>query len=181
MIADNGNLKKILLVEDDRRDVELSLRALEKLHLSDRVVVARDGEEALDYLFFRGEFKNRPGGDPVVVLLDNKMPKIGGLEVLKIIRADEHLQMLPVVVFSSSREKNDLLKFYKHGVNAYVMKPLDFTEFVNAIQQLGTFWATVNEPPPVTPGEADGVRNPGAVPLEKAADRILAPSTASLE
>jgi CheY-like chemotaxis protein len=141
-------IKTILLAEDDPGDVELTLTALEENHLANKVVVVRNGEEALDYLFRRGKFGMRTGGNPIVVLLDNKMPKVTGLEVLKAIRADEFLKTLPVVALTSSRETPDLIEFYKHGVNAYVVKPVDFSEFVKAVRQLGVFWAAVNEPPP---------------------------------
>jgi CheY-like chemotaxis protein len=140
-------IKNILPAEDDAGDVELTLAALEDNHLANKVAVASNGEEALDYLC-RGRYKTRAGGNPVVVLLDNKMPKVTGLEVLKAIRADEHLQTIPVLVLTSSRETPDLIEFYKHGVNAYVVKPVDFSEFVTAVKQLGIFWAAVNEPPP---------------------------------
>jgi CheY-like chemotaxis protein len=140
--------KNILLAEDDAGDVELTLTALEENHLANKVAVVNDGEEALDYLYRRGKYKTRVGGNPVVVLLDNKMPKVTGLEVLKAIRGDENLQTIPVVVLTSSRETPDLIEFYKHGVNAYVVKPVDFSEFVTAVKQLGVFWAVVNEPPP---------------------------------
>jgi CheY-like chemotaxis protein len=142
------NIKNILLVEDDSRDVELTLAALEESHLANKVAVVRDGAEALDYLYHRGKFKTRQGGDPILVLLDNKMPKVSGLEVLKAIKTDEHLKLIPVVALTSSRETPDLVEFYKHGVNAYVVKPVDFTEFMKAVKQLGVFWAAVNEPPP---------------------------------
>ena len=142
------NVKNILLVEDDPRDVELTLAALEENHLANRVVVLENGEEALDYLYRRGKFKMRSGGNPIVVLLDNKMPKVNGLEVLKTIKADEHLKVIPVVVLTSSRETPDLVEFYKYGVNAYVVKPVDFSEFMQAIKHLGIFWAAINEPPP---------------------------------
>jgi CheY-like chemotaxis protein len=141
-------IKTILLAEDDPGDVELTLAALEENHLANKVAVVHDGEEALDYLFRRGKFRMRTGGNPIVVLLDNKMPKVTGLEVLKAIRADEFLNTLPVVVLTSSRETPDLIEFYKHGVNAYVVKPVDFSEFVKAVGRLGVFWAAVNEPPP---------------------------------
>jgi CheY-like chemotaxis protein len=129
--------------------VQLTLSALEDNHLANRVAVVENGEEALDYLYRRGKFKMRSGGNPVVILLDNKMPKVNGLEVLKIIKADEHLKIIPVVVLTSSRETPDLVEFYKHGVNAYVVKPVDFVEFMQAIKQLGIFWAAINEPPPL--------------------------------
>jgi CheY-like chemotaxis protein len=144
------NVKNILLVEDDPRDVELTLAALEENHLANRVVVLENGEEALDYLYRRGKFKMRSGGNPIVVLLDNKMPKVNGLEVLKTIKADEHLKIIPVVVLTSSRETPDLVEFYKHGVNAYVVKPVEFSEFMKAIKNLGIFWAAINEPPPLS-------------------------------
>lgn len=147
-------LNKILLVEDDTRDVELTLAALGEHHLANKIEVADNGAEALDYLYRRGAFKDRTGGDPILVLLDLKMPKVSGLEVLKAIRADEHLKLIPVVVLSSSRETSDLVQCYQHGVNAYVVKPVDFGEFVEAVKQLGIFWAAINEPPPNLRSEA---------------------------
>ena len=129
--------------------MELTLSALEDSHLANRVVVVENGEEALDYLYRRGKFKMRSGGNPIVVLLDNKMPKLDGLEVLKTVKADEHLKIIPIVVLTSSREAPDLVEFYKHGVNAYVVKPVDFSEFMKAIKHLGIFWAAINEPPPL--------------------------------
>jgi CheY-like chemotaxis protein len=122
-------------------------------------VVVCDGEKALDYLYSRGEFKARTGGNPILVLLDLKMPKVNGLEVLKVIKADEYLKIIPVVVLSSSREAPDLVECYKHGVNAYVVKPVDFPEFMRAVKQLGIFWAAVNEPPPLVWTEEPGVRS----------------------
>jgi len=142
------NIKNILLVEDDLKDVQLTLAALDEHHLANTVFVVHDGAEALDYLYHRGKYTARAPGNPVVVLLDNKMPKVNGLEVLKIIKADAQLKMIPVVVLTSSREAPDLIEFYKHGVNAYVVKPVDFGEFMKAVKQLGVFWAAVNEPPP---------------------------------
>jgi len=150
MDTQNSNIKNILLVEDDLRDVELTLAALEEYNLANKVFVVHDGAEALDYLYHRGKFAARAPGNPVLVLLDNKMPKVNGLEVLKIIKADEHLKIIPVVVLTSSRETPDLVEFYKHGVNAYVVKPVDFNEFMEAVKKLGVFWAAVNEPPPHT-------------------------------
>jgi CheY-like chemotaxis protein len=149
MDSDLINIKNVLLVEDDPKDVELTLAALEDNHLANRVAVVENGEEALDYLYRRGKFKMRAGGNPIVVLLDNKMPKVNGLEVLKTIKADEHLKIIPVVVLTSSRETPDLVEFYKHGVNAYVVKPVEFSEFMKAIKNLGIFWAAINEPPPL--------------------------------
>ena len=143
------NIKNILLVEDDPGDVELTLSALEDNHLANRVAVVENGEEAMDYLYRRGKYKMRSGGNPIVVLLDNKMPKVNGLEVLKTIKADELLKIIPVVALTSSRETPDLVEFYKHGVNAYVVKPVDFGEFMKVIKQLGIFWAAINEPPPL--------------------------------
>ena len=149
MDSQSINIKNILLVEDDPADVELTLQALEDNHLANRVAVVENGEEALDYLYRRGKFKMRSGGNPIVVLLDNKMPKVNGLAVLKTIKADEHLKIIPIVVLTSSRETPDLVEFYKHGVNAYVVKPVEFSEFMKAIKQLGIFWAAINEPPPL--------------------------------
>jgi CheY-like chemotaxis protein len=145
---DKADFKTILLAEDDPGDVELTLAALEENHLANKVAVVNNGEEALDYLYRRGKFRMRAPGNPIVVLLDNKMPKINGLEVLKAIRADDHLKTIPVVALTSSRETPDLIEFYKHGVNAYVVKPVDFSEFMKSVNQLGVFWAAVNEPPP---------------------------------
>ncbi|MCX6928142.1 MAG: response regulator [Verrucomicrobia bacterium] len=141
--------KDILLVEDDPHDVELALAAMED-GLANRVAVVNNGAEALDYLYHRGQFNMRAGGNPIIVLLDNKMPKVSGLEVLKVIKGDRHLKIIPVVALTSSRRTQDLIEFYEHGVNAYVVKPLDFSEFRAAIKQLVAFWATVNEPPPPT-------------------------------
>ena len=143
-----ATFKHILLVEDDPEDVELTLAALEDNHLANRVVVVGNGAEALDYLYHRGKFKMRSGGNPIVVLLDNKMPKINGLEVLKEVKADDQLKIIPIVVLTSSRETPDLVEFYKHGVNAYVVKPVEFTQFMQAIKHLGIFWVAINEPPP---------------------------------
>ena len=143
-----NKLGRILLVEDDPKDVELTLTALEEYNLVNEVIVARDGEEALDYLYCRGEYKTRPSDNPAVMLLDLKLPKVDGLEVLKQIKSDGTLRMIPIVVLTSSREEKDMVASYKLGVNAYVVKPVDFHEFVNAIKELGVFWAVINEPPP---------------------------------
>jgi CheY-like chemotaxis protein len=137
-----------LLVEDDPNDVELTLTALEEYNLANEVVVAHDGEEALDYLYCRGNFAGRPDQNPAVLLLDLKLPKLDGLEVLQQIKSDGVLKMIPVVVLTSSREEKDLVTSYQLGVNAYVVKPVDFHEFVNAVKELGIFWAIINEPPP---------------------------------
>jgi DNA-binding response OmpR family regulator len=143
-----SNLGRILLVEDDPKDVELTLTALEEYKLANEVVVARDGEEALDYLYRRGNFTTRSTDNPAVLLLDLKLPKVDGLEVLQEIKADAKLKLIPVVVLTSSHEEKDMVTSYKLGVNAYVVKPVDFHEFVNAVKELGIFWALVNEPPP---------------------------------
>jgi CheY-like chemotaxis protein len=158
LIADGTNIKDILLVEDDPRDVELTLAALED-PLASKVAVVDNGAAALDYLYHRGAFKMRPGGNPTVVLLDNKMPKVSGLEVLKIIKGDGLLKRIPVVALTSSRRTPDVLEFYENGVNAYVVKPLDFSEFRAAIKQLVVFWAAVNEPPPQTRSEESSMQN----------------------
>jgi DNA-binding response OmpR family regulator len=143
-----NELGRILIVEDDPRDEELTLMALEDYKLANQVVVTRDGQEALDYLHCRGQFQTRSDGNPAVVMLDLKLPKVDGLEVLKEVRSDEHLKMIPVVVLTSSHEETDMMRSYKLGVNAYVVKPVDFHEFVNAVKELGVFWAVINEPPP---------------------------------
>jgi CheY-like chemotaxis protein len=143
-----NELGRILIVEDDPKDVELTLTALEEYNLANEVVVTRDGEEALDYLYCRGNFTTRTNDNPAVLLLDLKLPKVDGLEVLQQVKSDEKLRMIPVVVLTSSREERDMVASYKLGVNAYVVKPVDFHEFVNAIKELGVFWAVINEPPP---------------------------------
>jgi DNA-binding response OmpR family regulator len=141
-------LKPILLVEDDKRDLELTLIALERSQLANEVVVMRDGAQALDYLRREGDFAGRVAGNPAVVLLDLKLPKVNGLEVLQAVRADAALRSLPVVMLTSSQEENDVVKSYELGVNAYVVKPVAFDRFVSAIGDLGVFWAVLNEPPP---------------------------------
>jgi len=141
-------LKRILLVEDNERDVELTLAALGEHNLANEVVVAHDGAEALEYLQNRGKFAGHPDGLPAVVLLDLKMPKVDGLEVLRRMRADPVLKHVPVVMITSSREEKDLLRSYQLGVNAYVVKPVDFQQFVVSIKEVGFFWAIINEPPP---------------------------------
>jgi Response regulators consisting of a CheY-like receiver domain and a winged-helix DNA-binding domain len=139
---------RILLVEDDPKDVELTLTALDEYKLANEVVVTRDGEEALDYLYCRGKFETRSNDNPAVLLLDLKLPKVDGLEVLQQMKSDDKLKMIPVVVLTSSHEERDMVTSYKLGVNAYVVKPVDFHEFVNAVRELGVFWAVINEPPP---------------------------------
>ena len=141
-------LARILIFEDDPNDVELTLTALADYNLANEVVITRDGQQALDFLYRRGEFSTRSGDNPAVILLDLKLPKVGGLEVLQQIKSDEALKMIPVVVLTSSHEEKDMVKSYSLGVNAYVVKPVDFHEFVNAVKELGVFWAVVNEPPP---------------------------------
>jgi CheY-like chemotaxis protein len=170
-----GEIKNILLVEDDAQDAELTLAALEENHLANKVAVVDDGEKALDYLFRRGEFKLREGGNPILVLLDLKMPKVSGLEVLKAIKADPHLKTIPVVVLSSSRERQDVTECYKHGVNAYVVKPVDFAEFVKAVNQLGIFWAIINEPPSPALEKETGVPSDRVTSPEAGQGRVGAP------
>jgi DNA-binding response OmpR family regulator len=143
-----NKIGRILMVEDDPKDVELTLTALEDYNLANEVIVTRDGEQALDYLYCREEYKTRSSGNPAVMLLDLKLPRVDGLEVLKQIKSDGKLSMIPVVVLTSSKEEKDMVASYKLGVNAYVVKPVDFHEFVNAIKELGVFWAIINEPPP---------------------------------
>ena len=143
-----ADLKPILLVEDSPKDVELTLAALERCQLANAVIVVRDGAEALDYLHARGAYSERTSGDPAVVLLDLKLPKVDGLEVLEQIKSDTGLRHTPVVMLTSSREERDLLRSYQLGVNAFVVKPVGFEQFFEAIQDLGMFWAVLNEPPP---------------------------------
>lgn len=143
-----AKVKRILLAEDSQKDVELTLAALEEHNLMNKVDVVPDGAEALDYLYCRGKYRDRAPEPPVVVLLDLKMPKVDGLEVLRTIKQDPQLRALPVVMLTSSREERDLVESYKVGVNAYVVKPVEFQRFVHAIKDLGAFWAVINEPPP---------------------------------
>ena len=142
-------IKRILLVEDSKHDVELTLVALEECHLANQVDVAGDGAEALDYLYRRGPYASRSSETPVVVLLDLKMPKVDGMEVLRQMKSDPQLKQVPVVMLTSSREERDLVQTYKLGANAYVVKPVDFQQFIDSIKQLGCFWAIVNEPRPL--------------------------------
>jgi CheY-like chemotaxis protein len=143
-----SKLGRILLAEDDPRDIELTLEALGQHHLVNKVDVVHDGEQALDYLYRRGTWHRRPRRNPVVLLLDLKMPKVDGLEVLRQVKSDPALQVVPVVVLTSSREESDVTASYKLGTNAYVVKPINFQEFVQAVVELGAFWALLNEPPP---------------------------------
>ena len=141
-------LKPILLVEDDPRDLELTLVALERSQLANEVIVVRDGEAALNYLLRTGEHEGRAEGNPAVILLDLKLPKVNGLEVLQTVRSTDPLRSVPVVMLTSSHEETDVLRSYQLGVNAYVVKPVEFKQFVEAIADLGIFWAVLNEPPP---------------------------------
>jgi CheY-like chemotaxis protein len=144
-----NDLPRILLVEDSALDAELALQALASSHLANEVMHVRDGAEALDYLYRRGAFASVSGPLPAVVLLDLKMPRVNGMEVLRQIKGDDALKTIPVVVMTSSREDQDLVETYKLGVNAYVVKPVRFENFVEAVKQVGAFWAVLNEPPPI--------------------------------
>jgi CheY-like chemotaxis protein len=143
-----ADVKSILLVEDNANDMELTMAALGEHHLANEVVTVRDGQEALDYVFRRGAHAGRAEGNPAVILLDLKMPKVDGLEVLRALKADAATRAIPVVVLTSSREEPDLRECYRLGVNAYVVKPVDFQGFMNAVRDVGAFWAVLNEPPP---------------------------------
>ena len=143
-----ADLKPILLVEDSPKDLELTLAALAKCQLANEIVVARDGAEALDYLFLRGDYRNRFPGNPAVVLLDLKLPKVDGLEVLEKLKREPATRNTPVVMLTSSREEQDVVRSYELGVNAFVVKPVGFQEFFEAVRDLGIFWAILNEPPP---------------------------------
>ncbi len=147
-MTETTSMKKVLLAEDDPNDVALTLRTLSKHGLANDVDVVHDGEAALDYLYRRGPCSGRTGGNPVVVLLDIKMPKVSGIDVLRQIKTDPQLSCLPVVMLTSSAEERDLLQCYDLGVNAYVVKPVDFQEFSEAVRQVGVFWAMVNRLPP---------------------------------
>jgi len=144
----NTEVKRILMVDDSPRDIELTLDALAQNNLANEVVVARDGVEALDYLSRRGAFAERPADNPALVLLDLKMPLVNGIEVLRQIKSNPQHKMIPVVVMTSSREESDLVTSYQLGVNAFIVKPVNFQDFVAAVKLLGAFWAVVNEPPP---------------------------------
>ena len=153
-------MTSILLAEDSPRDAEMVINALEEYHLANEIVHVWDGEEVLDFLYRRGKFADRPPGHPGVVLLDLKMPKVDGLEVLRQIKGDPALQMIPVVVMTSSREEQDVVASYKLGVNAYVVKPVKFPDFVEAVKKLGGFWAFINQPPPGSARFFDEKNNP---------------------
>ena len=144
----SNQLKPIVLVEDNPNDLELTLVALERARLANEVITLRDGAEAVEYLCCKGKWELREKGNPAVILLDIKLPKLSGLEVLEYIKSDPELRMVPVVMLTSSREEPDLERSYELGVNAYVVKPVSFGEFVRAVQDLGGFWAVLNEPPP---------------------------------
>lgn len=140
-------LKKILLVEDNFNDIELALEAFSEENLKDRVVVANDGVEAMEYLFYQGKHQNRGKENPAVIFLDIKMPRMDGIEVLQAVKSDPELKTIPVVMLTSSREEKDLKRCYEQGANAFVVKPVGFTDFLNAVKQLGIFWALLNELP----------------------------------
>lgn len=142
------DLRPILLVEDNPKDLELTLAALAKCQLANDIVIARDGAEAIDYLYAQGDHEGRNTGNPAVVLLDLKLPKVDGIEVLERIKSDPSRRQIPIVMLTSSREERDLVRSYASGVNAFVVKPVDFNAFFEAIQDLGMFWAVINEPPP---------------------------------
>jgi CheY-like chemotaxis protein len=141
-------LEHVLLVEDDPNDIELILTALKESKLVNEIGVARDGVEALDYLHRRGQFADKPEGNPVVILLDLKMPRMGGIEFLRQLKEDEHMRLIPIVILTSSCEDHDLQECYRLGINAYVVKPVNFVEFIQAVKNTGIFWALLNEPPP---------------------------------
>ena len=149
-------IRRILLAEDSDNDAELTIAALDANRLANEVVVVRDGAEALDYLYSRGAFAERTGGNPALFLLDLKMPKVDGLEVLRVIKNDPQLRTIPVVMLTSSREERDLMRSYELGVNSYVVKPVDFSEFMDAVRQIGGYWAIVNEQPPEVIAQPEG-------------------------
>jgi two-component system response regulator len=143
--------KVILLVEDNPDDEALTLRAFEKNNISNRIVTVRDGAEALDWLFKRGEYAERQDPDPQIVLLDLKLPKVDGLEVLRLMREDPRTKLMPVVILTSSKEESDVLRGYQLRANSYIRKPVDFARFVEAVREIGMYWLVLNEPPPVLP------------------------------
>lgn len=145
-------LKSILLVEDNPNDAELTLAALAEHNLANRVEWVKDGVEALDYLFRRGPWSGRNDGNPILIMLDLKLPRIDGKEVLQTVKGDLALRSIPVVILTSSREESDLIDSYNLGVNAYVVKPVEFQQFISAVKELGAFWAVINEPPPGSRG-----------------------------
>ena len=141
-------IKTILIVDDSRNDIELAIAALSEKNLANEVVVAEDGVEALDFLYKRGKFSGYKSGNPVVILLDIKMPLMNGIEVLKHIRQDPKFKLIPVIMVTSSAEEKDLVESYKLGANSYVVKPVDIVQFIDAIKVLGQYWAVINQPPP---------------------------------
>ncbi len=143
-----SHFSRVLIAEDNANDAELTMAALAEHHLANEVVLVRDGAEALNYLQRRGSFAGRTDSQPAVVLLDIKMPKVDGIEVLRQMKADPNLCMIPVVMLTSSREERDIIEGYRLGVNAFVVKPVGFQEFIEAVKTLGLFWAVLNEPPP---------------------------------
>lgn len=143
----NQNHVEILLVEDNPNDVELTIDALQENKITNHIQIARDGAEALDYIFRRGVFANRTNSKPKVILLDLKLPKVGGLEVLQQIRANPDTRTIPVVVLTSSREESDIFESYQLGVNSYIVKPVDFEQFTSAMRQIGFYWLLLNQPP----------------------------------
>jgi CheY-like chemotaxis protein len=149
-----ADVKRIVLAEDNANDVELTMTALRENHVVNEIVIVRDGAEALDYLYKRNKFVDRAGHNPALLLLDLKMPKVDGIEVLRQVKSDVALKTIPVVVLTSSREEQDLVRTYDLGVNAYVVKPVDFHEFIEAVKLIGGFWAVVNETPPAAHSRA---------------------------
>jgi len=145
----NAEVKRILIVDDSPNDVELTKAALAEINLANEVLVAEDGEEALDYLNKRGKFSDSEKGNPAVILLDIKMPKMNGIEVLKHIRSNDKFKYIPVIMLTSSNQERDLVESYKLGANSYVVKPVDIVQFINAVKDLGQFWAVINQQPPV--------------------------------
>ena len=143
-----NSLRNILLVDDSPRDTEMAVHALESCNLANEVTTLRDGSEALDYLYYRGDYALRPRSQPAVILLDLKMPRVDGIEVLRQIKGDPELRFIPVVIMTSSREEQDIVNCYRLGSNAYVVKPVNFHEFVDAVKRLGAFWGVTNDPPP---------------------------------
>jgi CheY-like chemotaxis protein len=148
------NLKPVLFVDDSPRDTKLALTAFKEYGLTNRVITLEDGEEALDYLYRRGAFADRDDEQPVFILLDLKMPKVDGMEVLRVVKSDPALKLIPIVIMTSSREEQDVVNTYQLGVNAFIVKPVNFKEFVDAVKMVGGFWAVLNEPPAVPGGPA---------------------------
>ncbi|MFC2107485.1 response regulator [Bacteroidota bacterium] len=145
--SENINPIEILLVEDNPNDAELTLRALKKHNLVNKVFVVRDGEEALDFIFYKGKFEDRKKSLPKVILLDLKLPKVDGIEVLKEIKSHKHTQQIPIVVLTTSKSQNDIIETYKLGVNSYIVKPVDFNKFIESVADIGFYWLMLNEIP----------------------------------